>query len=74
MCIETRSRNDIISQTSILSASFHCYKIWFFGLAYYVLKCAFNMAFLVARTVKNPPAVQETAVRFLGQEDPLEKG
>ena len=24
--------------------------------------------------VKNPPAVQETLVRFLGQEDPLEKG
>ena len=24
--------------------------------------------------VKNPPAVQETPVGFLGQEDPLEKG
>ena len=24
--------------------------------------------------VKNPPAVQETLVRFLGREDPLEKG
>ena len=24
--------------------------------------------------VKNPPAVQKTWVRFLGQEDPLEKG
>ena len=24
--------------------------------------------------VKNPPAMQETLVRFLGQEDPLEKG
>ena len=24
--------------------------------------------------VKNPPAVQETWVRSLGQEDPLEKG
>ena len=23
---------------------------------------------------KNPPAMQETPVRFLGQEDPLEKG
>ena len=28
---------------------------------------------LVAQTVKNPPAVQETKVRPLGQEDPLEK-
>ena len=30
-------------------------------------------AFLVAQLVKNPPAMQETCVRFLGQEDPLEK-
>ena len=28
---------------------------------------------LVAQTVKNLPAVQETWVRSLGQEDPLEK-
>ena len=27
----------------------------------------------IAQSVKNPPAVQETRVRFLGQEDPLEK-
>ena len=31
-------------------------------------------ASLVAQLVKNPPAVQETPVPFLGQEDPLEKG
>ena len=29
---------------------------------------------LVVRMVKNPPAVQETPVRFLAREDPLEKG
>ena len=29
---------------------------------------------LRAQLVKNPPAMQETLVRFLGQEDPLEKG
>ena len=28
---------------------------------------------LVAQTVKNLPAMQETRVRFLGWEDPLEK-
>ena len=28
---------------------------------------------LVAQTVKSPPAVQETQVRSLGREDPLEK-
>ena len=28
----------------------------------------------MAETVKNPPAMQETWVRSLGQEDPLEEG
>ena len=31
-------------------------------------------ASLVAQMIKNPPAMQETWVRSLGQEDPLEKG
>ena len=33
-----------------------------------------SWASLVAQLVKNPPAVWETWVRSLGQEDPLEKG
>ena len=32
-----------------------------------------SQGFLVAQLVKNLPAVQETQVRSLGQEDPLEK-
>ena len=32
------------------------------------------MASLVAQTVKNLPAMQETQVQSLGQEDTLEKG
>jgi len=28
----------------------------------------------MAQLVKNPPAMEETRVRSLGQEDPLEKG
>ena len=28
----------------------------------------------IAQLVKNPPAMQKTPVRFLGREDPLEKG
>ena len=32
------------------------------------------MASLVTRLVKNPPAMWETWDRFLGWEDPLEKG
>ena len=34
----------------------------------------FIWASLIAQLVKNPPAMQETLVRFLGPEDPLEKG
>ena len=33
-----------------------------------------SAASLVAQTVKNPPAMRETWVRFLGWEDPLEEG
>ena len=33
-----------------------------------------SRASLVAQLVKNPPAMQETPVRSLGWEDPLEKG
>ena len=34
----------------------------------------YDWAFLVAQMVKNLPAMQETWVLSLGQEDPLEKG
>ena len=33
-----------------------------------------DLASLIAQLVKNPPAMQETPVQFLGWEDPLEKG
>ena len=33
-----------------------------------------SKGFLEGQLVKNLPAMQETPVRFLGQEDPLEKG
>ena len=35
--------------------------------------CHLIIASLVAQLVKNPPAMQETPVIFLGQEDQLEK-
>ena len=34
----------------------------------------YSWASLVAQLVKNPPAMWETWVRYLGWEDPLEKG
>ena len=36
--------------------------------------CTTNWASLVTQLVMTQPAVQETPVRFLGGEDPLEKG
>ena len=39
----------------------------------YLFVIHFNWASLVTQTVKNPPAVQETWVRSLGQKDILEK-
>ena len=40
------------------------------GLGY---SLQYSWASLVAQMVKNPPAIQETWVQFLGWEDPLEK-
>ena len=41
------------------------------GLGY---SLQYSWASLVAQMVKNPPAIQETWVQFLGWEDPLEEG
>ena len=38
------------------------------------MKYANQGASLIAQLVKDPPAMQETPVQFLGQEDQLEKG
>ena len=42
-----------------------------FHLEYYLVV---GEAPLVAQLTKNLPAIQETSVQFLDQEDPLEKG
>ena len=39
-----------------------------------ITACKITRASLVAQLVKKPPAMQETLIRFLGQEDPPEKG
>ena len=46
---------------------------WHLSLDNYVI-LRYHWAFLMAQMVKNPPAMQETRIRSLGQEDPLEKG
>ena len=53
---------------------------FFYWIFYMQIQYCFNVndmtktAFLIAQLVKNLPTMQETLVRFLGQEDPLEKG
>ena len=44
------------------------------GVTCFVIWLTVKRASLVAQLVKNPPAMRETTVQFLGREDPLEKG
>ena len=46
----------------------------FFHLMFSVCHQYTAQVYLRAQLVKNLPAMQETPVRFLGREDPLEKG
>ena len=62
---------------------FHCFLyasgltalkgIWLFSRCYLHATSCFRWASLVAQTVKPLPTMQETWVRSLGREDPLEK-
>ena len=47
---------------------------FFFIVKICTQNCVLHKPPLVAQMVKNLPVMQETQVRFLGQEDPLEKG
>ena len=47
---------------------------WYLAMILICISLIINEVFLVAQMVKSSPAMQETRVRSLGQEDPLEKG
>ena len=54
------------------------FSLWWEGLNFTVVRSGFKLlrirgTSLVAQLVKNLPALQETWVRALGREDPLEK-
>ena len=51
-----------------------CPFLWKIFVEYLLFVRHFARASLVAQLIKNPPAMQETWVRSLGQEAPLEKG
>ena len=42
--------------------------------AFLMVQLSYPYTFLIAQLVKNPPALQETLVQFVGQKYPLEKG
>ena len=46
----------------------------FFSVRFLLQPCIYYEASLIAQLVKNPPAIQEILVQFLGREDLLEKG
>ena len=47
---------------------------WFTNCISFSLLATFEVLSLIGQLVKNPLAIQETSVQFLGQEDLLEKG
>ena len=59
--------SDILTYISILTHMF-------IKIFHSLLKMGILIVALIAQLVKNLPAMQETLVRFLGWEDPLEKG
>ena len=61
-------RNIDYRNRSVISVDF------FHIIRYYLKSPRLNGASLVGQTVKNLPAMRETWVQSLGQEDPLEKG
>ena len=46
----------------------------FLSIFLHIVIYTYNLGFPVAQMVKNLPAMRDTHVRSLGQEDPLEKG
>ena len=50
-----------------------CPFLWKIFVEYLLFVRHFARASLVAQLIKNPPAMQETWVRFLSLEDPLEE-
>ena len=76
-CFKDNLICELSSNSHIYADRIYCSVLWapnvYVQMANFsVLKHALN--FPVAQTVKNVPAMQETRVRSLGWEDPLEKG
>ena len=62
-----------IEVTESQFAKLHIIERWSLSLSQTCVNGYLILASLVAQSVKNPPAMQETQARSQGQEDPLEK-
>ena len=69
-CIVSMLTDSSASCSLLLNPSSVC----FFLIVLFLVFTLDVVASLVAQLVKNPPAMPETPVQFLGREDPLEKG
>ena len=67
-----RNFHVLVSYWPILCSWAQRHAIYVFLYNIYVL--GYIWTSLIAQLVKNPPGMQETLIRFLGREDPLEKG
>ena len=65
----------LITEEGFLISPFYPLELWIQMGISFLFSFAFHFSsFLIAQLVKNPPAMQETPVCFLGWEDLLEKG
>ena len=59
----------------LLCDNLYCFVVDKMNVVFYIRLVPFKArASLVAHLVNDPPAMQEIPIRFLGREDPLEKG
>ena len=68
---------DLLAVQGTLKSLFqhHSSKVSFLQhLAFFMVQLSYPYTSLIAQLVKNPPALQETLVQFVGQKYPLEKG
>ena len=66
---------DLPNQTQVSCTAGGFFTTWATREAYLdICVCVYTHTHTVAPLLKNPPAMHETPVQFLGQEVPLEKG
>ena len=71
---KSQTRLNLLTDCTYCLYPFYTEHVNIFMFPFNLYVCIFSKASLIAQLVKNPPAIQETLVLFLGQEGLLEKG